>query len=126
MDRITLRPIRSLESKRTNSTLLPPRPFGPPLLFQEGSCSFLLLLQFIHTFTDRAYSDADRDFDDPLGKALEFGTEDQAPPAFLDLRSPAQGTCGMDMAGKRENMDRLSGGMLGALDGDRNTGDLAR
>src|SRR5712675_2240088 len=41
MDRITLHPIRSLESRRTISTLLPPRPFGPPLLFQEGSCSSL-------------------------------------------------------------------------------------
>src|SRR5712672_17444 len=46
MDRITLRLICSLESMRTISTLLRPRPFGPPLP----------LLEFIHTFVYGPYN----------------------------------------------------------------------
>src|SRR5882672_5794763 len=57
MDRITLRPIRSLESTRTISTLLPPR--ARHLLMSHPSCSrrgvVPLFPPFIHTFADRAY-----------------------------------------------------------------------
>src|SRR5712671_5532324 len=37
--------------KKTISTLLPPRPFGPPLLFQEGSRSFLSSNSFTPSVT---------------------------------------------------------------------------
>jgi len=40
-----------VDSKTTISTSLPPRPFGPPLLFQEGSCFYFSFSFSSNSFT---------------------------------------------------------------------------